>query len=410
MGDIVLCDRSRLCANPLGSTSRPGARRTGWVAADGASMRIALGIVTLSEQGGLQRDFLALAAALRARGHEVEIFAARCVEPRPASQTARILATGGRTNHGRDLAFGRAFCDAVRGGFELVVGFNKLPGLDVYYCADPCVAAKPVSAWKRLLPRHRARLALERACFDELSMTSTLMLSAEVMETCRRTWGTSADRLFLLPPRIARDRARPDLREPAIRGEMRTRHGYREAEVVWLWVATQPATKGLDRVVEALPHFPRARLLVVGLPADDPRAQPYHQLAERLKVADRMQWLGFRDDMPELMAVADLHVHPARLDVTGQVIVEALANGLPVVASGVCGFAEHVAAAGAGAVVAEPFSEAAFLGALSIADDPGLRFRWSAAALDYSARNDFARGMEAAAELIEQIAASKASR
>jgi hypothetical protein len=36
-------------------------------------MRIALGIVSLSERGGLQRDRLGLADALLARGHEVEV-------------------------------------------------------------------------------------------------------------------------------------------------------------------------------------------------------------------------------------------------------------------------------------------------------------------------------------------------
>jgi len=56
-------------------------------------MRIALGIVSLSEQGGLQRDCLGLADALRARGHEVEVFAARFAPPWSDAHRAEILST-----------------------------------------------------------------------------------------------------------------------------------------------------------------------------------------------------------------------------------------------------------------------------------------------------------------------------
>ena len=47
-----------------------------------------------------------------------------------------------------------------------------------------------------------------------------------------------------------------------------------------------------------------------------------------------MRFLGFREDIPELMAAADVLVHPSRLDVTGQVILEAIVNGLPAVVTG----------------------------------------------------------------------------
>ena len=40
-------------------------------------------------------------------------------------------------------------------------------------------------------------------------------------------------------------------------------------------------------------------------------------------VRDRMRLLGVREDIPELMAAADLLVHPARTETTGTVILEA---------------------------------------------------------------------------------------
>ena len=54
----------------------------------------------------------------------------------------------------------------------------------------------------------------------------------------------------------------------------------------------------------------------------------------RLGVADRIRWLGYRPAMRvAAFAAADVLAHPARVDVTGAVILEALINGLPVVAT-----------------------------------------------------------------------------
>jgi len=53
-------------------------------------------------------------------------------------------------------------------------------------------------------------------------------------------------------------------------------------------------------------------------------------------VADRWRWLGRRDDVPELMRAHDALVHPARFEGLPNAICEALASGLPVLASRVC--------------------------------------------------------------------------
>jgi UDP-glucose:(heptosyl)LPS alpha-1,3-glucosyltransferase len=373
-------------------------------------MKVALGIVTLSDQGGLQRACIELADAMQARGHEVEIFAARCVTPWAASRSVRMLPARSVTNHGLDLAFGRALENVTPSRFDMVVGFNKLPGLDVYYCADPSIAAKPAPAWKRALPRNRARIALERACFDPSSTTSALMLSPDALESYRRSWRTPDDRLFLLPPRIARDSVRVEFRTPALRREARSARGYGEREIVWLWVAAQPVTKGLDRVLAALSRHPRARLLALGLAPHDSKGRPYRRHAEHMQISNSIQWVRYCEHVSEMMAVADVLIHPARLDVTGQVILEAIANGLPVVASSVCGFAHHIRAAGAGAVIAEPFDQRAFDEALTAAEDPAVRERWSAAALAYADLHDFARGQDAAAQIIERIGEARRLR
>jgi glycosyltransferase involved in cell wall biosynthesis len=58
---------------------------------------------------------------------------------------------------------------------------------------------------------------------------------------------------------------------------------------------------------------------------------------------DRVQLLGRRNDVPSLMASSDLLVHPARIEGFGLVLAEAMAAGLPVVASNVQGIPEVLA-------------------------------------------------------------------
>lgn len=370
-------------------------------------MRIAVGIVDMFANGGLQRDCLAICTLLRDRGHDLALYCARAEKSLVVADGIQVLPTQAWTNHGRDAAFGRAFHDASR-GVDIRLGFNKLPGLDVLYCADPCVEAGSRSVWKSLLPRHRTRRDLEAACFSAESKTVALLLSEPAIEAYRTAWSTPSDRLKLLPPTIAAGRIRPDLRDAPTRNSLRTSLGIKPSDVVWLFVGAQPHTKGLDRVVDAMTGDPQAHLYIAGLESDHKKAKAIVGRASRRGLSSRVRWLGHREDVAEIMAAADVLVHPARYDTTGQVILEALAVGLPVVTTAACGFSIHVAHAGAGTVVPEPFAADVFRSALAAAADRGTRDAWSRSALAYAAKCDFTHGHELAADLI--VAAGRPGR
>lgn len=372
-------------------------------------MRLAFAIVKLFPGGGLQRDGLALARLLRARGHAVEIVTAeRAAGDYADDLPVRMRPVAARTNHGRQARFAAALAE-IAGDYDAVVGFNKLPGLDVLYCADPSIAARMAAApWLGLLPRYRGFRALEAACFAPGRPTRLLMLAAPQADAYAAAWGTEPERITVLPPTVAAARRQPGLRTDGTRAALRERLGLADA-TAWLAVAVQPATKGLDRTVRALAGRPEACLLVAGLAAGDRAARDTVRLASRLGVADRIRWLGHREDMPAVMAAADLLVHPARLDTTGTVILEAVVNGLPVIASAVCGYAPHVAAADAGLVLAEPFDPAAFAAALAQAADPDRRAAWSRHGAAYGACPDLYAGRERAADLIVAAVAGRGS-
>jgi len=98
--------------------------------------------------------------------------------------------------------------------------------------------------------------------------------------------------------------------------------------------------KGLDWLLSSMPRifssFPDARLLVVGHGPDQSRLT---DLARELQVSDRVHFLGWREDVPRILAGSEMLILPSRWEGMPNVVLEAMATGLPVVATraeGVC--------------------------------------------------------------------------
>ena len=93
--------------------------------------------------------------------------------------------------------------------------------------------------------------------------------------------------------------------------------------------------KNQEAIIRALPLLPgSARLVVCG---EGPERGRLLALAERLGVSDRMSLLGFRNDIPEIMAACDCLVFPSVHEGLPVSVMEAMASGLPVVASSIRG-------------------------------------------------------------------------
>lgn len=88
--------------------------------------------------------------------------------------------------------------------------------------------------------------------------------------------------------------------------------------------------KGFDLLLEALAMTREMRLWIAG---DGPLRPQLEHLAARLGVADRVLFLGWREDVPVLLQSADLLVCPSVHEPLGNVVIEAWSAGLPVVAT-----------------------------------------------------------------------------
>ena len=372
-------------------------------------MRVAFGIVSLFPGGGLQRDCLEIAKLVRSRGHDVTIYAERVSgDVQTDGIPVVTLANESKTNHGRQHQFAVDFQREANAQCDLTVGFNKLLGLDVLYCADASMYDRlRKQPYLNLLPRYRTFANMEKDCFSPDLKTKAILLSQNQLLEYWRAWRTEPQRMYLLPPTLSAARRKPEYRIDGTRQKTRASFGLSDRTWTWMTVGVQPNTKGTDRVVRALAEFPDARLLIAGSNDDDKAAQTVNALARNLGVADRVTWLGHREDMPQVMAAADLLLHPSRYDTTGTVILEGVVNGLPVIATEVCGYATHVTAAGAGAVVAEPFDQGAFAAAIKSAQDPAVSAAWSKAGMTYGQRSGLSEGRQCAAQIILAAAHGK---
>jgi UDP-glucose:(heptosyl)LPS alpha-1,3-glucosyltransferase len=330
----------------------------------------------------------------------VTIFTSRLVGDVGSDINVEVLPVLAWTNHGRNAAFSRELARRCVGKFDRIVGFDKLENLDVLYCADPPAAPRYASGLSRFLPRGRKLTSLEQACFGREAKPSLLLLSQPQVDAYRSAWDTQAERITLLPPTINAERRKPQLRTDGTRKWLREEMAIGVNGLVWLSIGSQLRVKGLDRTLEALELFSDARLAIAGVAPSSKIGRKLSRMAGRQGVKDRVRLLGMREDIPELMAAADLLVHPARTDTTGTVILEAIVNGLPVIASGACGYAEHVVRANAGTVVGEPFSQSAFIAKLREAQDEKLREQWSENAVRYGETTDVYRGLTRAASII----------
>ena len=372
-------------------------------------MRIAFGIVSLFPSGGLQRDCLEIAKLVRNRGHDVTIYAERVSDDMQVDGMRVVtLPNSATTNHGQQHEFAVDFLRETSAHCDLTVGFNKLLGLDVLYCADASMYDRLLKRpYLKLLPRYRRYADIEKDSFTPQHKTKTILLSRNQLLQYWSAWNTESQRMYLLPPTLAAARRKPEFRADGTRQWLRAGLGLSEADGAWLTVAVQPKTKGTDRVIRALAGFPEATLLVAGLKETDKAAAKPAALARKLGVASRIKWLGHREDMAELMSAADLLLHPSRYDTTGTVILEAIVNGLPVIATAACGYATHVDAAGAGAVIREPFDAVAFAAAIGAVRDPAVRAQWSKAGMDYGQRAGLSEGRLCAAQIIIAAAQEK---
>jgi sugar transferase (PEP-CTERM/EpsH1 system associated) len=134
----------------------------------------------------------------------------------------------------------------------------------------------------------------------------------------------------------------PDKFHGGDRTSVRRELGVRENGIVIGSVGRLAAVKNYGLLLQALPELLSSHDVTVMLVGDGPERRVLEALSDDLQIRQRVRFLGHRDDVSDLLAAMDIFVLPSHSEGMSNTLLEAMAAGVPVVASAVGGNTEIV--------------------------------------------------------------------
>jgi glycosyltransferase involved in cell wall biosynthesis len=130
--------------------------------------------------------------------------------------------------------------------------------------------------------------------------------------------------------------AEPGRNKDLIASELRRQLGARRDDLLVLSISRLAAEKGLEYLIEAAKTLPpmgrRVQIVIAG---DGPAQEQLERLAGNLGVTDRVRFIGFREDVADLLAACDLVVLPSLREGLSISLLEAMAAGKPIIATNI---------------------------------------------------------------------------
>lgn len=306
------------------------------------------------------------ARILAQAGHQVAIYANEVrgagAQPWPVKMVAGPLL--GRTL--QLLWFARAAAVRARqDGAELVLSFARVIGADIIRSGGGAHASyiRAAAQWQGrterlamlLNPYHRVQITAERAGFRSPSLRRAIAVSKMVENDLIRSFDLPQERVTTLYNGVDCASFRP-ITDTSERAAIRQRLGSPNDVRVVLFVGSGFGRKGLGFLIETWARLQGLPCLLVA--GGDRATAKYERIATRHGIGERVRFLGRRGDVPELMRAADALALPSLFEPFGNVALEAMASGLPVLTTSRCGVAEVVPDELRPFVVADPANAA----------------------------------------------------
>ena len=163
-------------------------------------------------------------------------------------------------------------------------------------------------------------------------------VSSEVKTSILREMGRDGSKVRVIENSVNVDRYRLRSDRPRIRSEVRRQIGIPKDDPVMIAVATFKRQKGhhylLEAAVPVVHRFSRLRILLVG---DGDLRETLVEQSNQLGLQENVHFLGTRHDIPDLLAASDYFVLPSLWEGLSVALLEAMASGLPIIATTVSG-------------------------------------------------------------------------
>lgn len=205
------------------------------------------------------------------------------------------------------------------------------------------------------------------------SAARTVALSTRQREWYEELTGT--DRGLVVLPNGVADPGTPD---PAARAALRAGLGAGDGRPLLASASLMRPEKGHALLLDAVARLPREVCPVVALAGDgELRGDLEARAAADPVLRERVRFLGYRDDVPALLGAADLVLHTSLADALPTTVIQALAVGVPVVATRVGGIPDIVG--GDAGILVEPDPAAVATAVTHLLGDADARARMGAA-------------------------------
>ena len=248
----------------------------------------------------------------------------------------------------REHGFINAVCKEVSNhNFDLVQSHERTPCCDIFRAGDGIheellkqtnrVTPAFQRAMRKISRFHNHRIKAEGELFNSKQLKAIICNSQMVAEEIKEYFPDAADKTHVIYSCIDFSEFNPELKRE--RAKIRSELNIPESETVYLFVGSGFKRKGAAAAIAGLAKLDKGILLIVG---KDKNINKYKRLASDLKIADRVLFLGVKQDVKPYYGCADTFLFPTLYDPFPNVVIEAMATGLPIITSTKCGAAELI--------------------------------------------------------------------
>ena len=322
--------------------------------------------------GGTEADLTRVATLLAARGHDMHVVCAKENAVVPGATVHRIpIVRAGRA--ARVLSFALAAPRAAeRLRPDVVVGYGRAIRQDVARIGGGThrsylrTMRDAGGRLRGLGPYHRAILWVEARQFAPTGQRAILAVAEQVRRQIQQDYGVDGDAIHVIYNGVDGERFHPRSRG-LLGADTRRALGLGPTERLCLAIGSGFERKGFDLLSRLWGTTAPAGLRLALVGADE-RLGAYRRAAAT--GAGRVLVLGPRDDVPALLAAADVLCVPSRQEAFGNVVLEGCAAAVPVVTSVRVGAAELLTGDLRELVVSDPQDATSLRRAIELAVGP----------------------------------------
>jgi UDP-glucose:(heptosyl)LPS alpha-1,3-glucosyltransferase len=303
-------------------------------------MKIALIRAHYNPYGGAERFLNSAVDAMIMHGHSPTIVTRSWPNRTGNSIAHEIVNPWYLTTAGRD----RNFASEVRkqlcmNEYDLVQSYERLDFCDVFHAVDGVHAEwldqrlRVQSRWQRigrlLNPHHRYLLDVEKRMYESPNLRAVICISEMVKQDILRHYQVAPEKLFVVYGSIDTDAFHPRLTE-IHRKTIRQKYNIPANASVAIHVGSGFERKGVAVLLHATALTSGLYTFVIGT---DKRLTNYRSLAKSLGIEQRVIFTNGIGDVKPYYAASDVFIMPTIYEPFGLVFGEAMACGLPVIAS-----------------------------------------------------------------------------